>query len=222
MLALNPGTDYSQWWGHHHFRTVLLLEENVNLDKFNEKTANFLDNHNYDYKEELFLTPLSKFHLKKSEDDDTQKMLLIFILVAVFILAIACINFINLSIANAANRVKEISICRIVGSKKSSLILQQIGESVLLSFIAFDLAYLFAERLLPNFNAMIGMKIPASLILNPAFILGMFIINVILGILTGIFPAIKISRIQPIKELSGHKTSLGRIGIGRKGLIVFQ
>lgn len=222
MVAMNPEKDYSQRWGSNNFRTVFLLKQNINIQSLNEKISDFLHNYDYNVRRDLFLTPLSKFHLEKSEDDDLKRILLIFGLVAVFILVIACINFINLSIANAANRVKEVSICRIVGSKKSSLILQQIGESVLLSFIAFDLAYLLAERLLPNFNAMIGMQIPSSIILSPIFILGMLLINILLGIISGIFPALKISRIQPIKELSGHKTSLGRIGIGRKGLIVFQ
>ncbi|MFO7842686.1 MAG: FtsX-like permease family protein [Bacteroidales bacterium] len=223
LLATNPERDYSQRWGSYNFRTVFLLDQNINLKIFNKKIADlFNSKDDYDVKQELFLSPLAKFHLKKNENDDTQKMLLIFILVAVFILVIACINFINLSIANAANRVKEISICRIVGSKRSSLIIQQIGESVLLSFIAFDLAYLLAERLLPNFNAMIGMQIPFNIILNPIFILGMLLIIILLGVISGVFPAVKIGRIQPIRELSGNKTSLGRIGFGRKGLIVFQ
>ena len=222
MVAINPDRDYSQQWGNHSFRTVFLLDGNINLKAFNNKIVDFLYSKDYNVKRDLFITPLSKFHLKKSEDDDLKRILLIFGIVALFILVIACVNFINLSIANAANRVKEISICRIVGSKKSTLILQQIGESILLSFIAFDIAFLFAERLLPYFNAIIGMQIPSNIILNPTFILQMLLINIVLGAISGVFPALKISRIQPIKELSGHKTNLSKIGIGRKGLIVFQ
>jgi putative ABC transport system permease protein len=162
------------------------------------------------------------YHLKPEKDVNSLKTLIIFGLIAIFILIIASINFINLSIANASNRIKETSIRRIVGSTKSSLIIQQLGESVLLSFISFDLAYLLAERLLPSFNAILGTQIPSKEILNLPFILGMLSTALLLGLVSGIFPAIKISRIQILSALSGKRTSFDRVGLGKKVLIVIQ
>jgi putative ABC transport system permease protein len=221
-VAIDAERDYSQDWNVYRFRTIFMLDKNCDIEKLNEKIEGFFNKQIDDEKTEFFLSPLSTFHLKPHIDTNTYKVLAIYGLVAIFILIIASINFINLSIANAANRVKEISIRRIVGSKKSSLIFQQIGESVLLAFISFDLAYLLAERLFPNFNAILGTQIPSTEILSLPFILGMFSIAIMLGVISGIFPAIRISRIHPLSALTGKRTSLDRIGIGKKALIVIQ
>ena len=222
FLAINSNRDYTQCWFNHQFQTIFMLDENSDYKKLSEKIAGFFDNRDDEIRRVLYLNPLSMYHLKPHKDDNSFKILVIFGLIAIFILIIACINFINLSIANAANRIKETSIRRIVGSNKSSLILQQIGESVLLSFISFDLAYLLAERLLPNFNAILQTEISSKIILNYSFIFSMFGIALLLGVVSGIFPAIKISRIQPLKALNGKETRFDRAGIGKKGLIVIQ
>lgn len=224
LTSQYPYRDYSQRWDNNQFQTVFLLNKSSDYVKLNEKLKDFFENRYSDIavKRELALSPLSKYHLKKNEDDNSLRLLIIFSINAVLILVIACINFINLSIANAANRVKETSIRRIVGSKRSTLILQQVGESVLLSFISFDLAYLLTERLLPDFNAIIGTQIPSNIIFNIPFILGMFLSAILLGIISGIFPAIKIGRIQPIQVLSGKSNKIDQTGLSKKGLIVFQ
>jgi len=222
MLAINSNRNYSVLWTNTNYTTLFLLDKNSDVEKLNEKIAGFLENRGFSVRTALFLSPLSMYHLKPQKDAGLIKLLVMFGLVAVFILIIACINFVNLSIANAANRIKEISIRRIVGSKTSSLIIQQLGESVLLSFISFDLAYLLAERLLPSFNAILGTQIPSNVILNFSFIFSMFLISLLLGLASGIFPAIKISRIQILSALSGNRTSFDRIGLGKKVLIVIQ
>jgi putative ABC transport system permease protein len=222
MLAINSNRDYSVLWTYTNYTTLFLLDKNSDVEKINEKIAGFLENRGFSVKTALFLSPLSMYHLKPEKDANSFKLLIIFGLIAIFILIIASINFINLSIANASNRIKETSIRRIVGSKKSSLIIQQLGESVLLSFISFDLAYLLAERLLPSFNAIIGTQIPFKVIFNFSFIFGMCLTALLLGLVSGIFPAIKISRIQILSALSGKRTSFDRVGLGKKVLIVVQ
>ncbi|MCK5170266.1 MAG: ABC transporter permease, partial [Bacteroidales bacterium] len=222
MLAINPNRDYSEQWIYTNYMTLFLLDKNSDVEKLNEKIAGFLENRGFSVRTALFLSPLSMYHLKPQKDANSFKLLIIFGLIAIFILVIACINFINLSIANASNRIKETSIRRIVGSKISSLIIQQLGESVLLSFISFDLAYLLAERLLPSFNAILGTQIPFKVIFNFSFIFGMFLTALLLGLVSGIFPAIKISRIQILSALTGKRTSFDRIGLGKKVLIVIQ
>ncbi len=222
MLAINSNRDYSVLWTYTNYTTLFLLDKNSDVEKLNEKIAGFLENRGFSVRTALFLSPLSMYHLKPEKESNSFKILIIFGLIAIFILIIACINFINLSIVNAANRTKETSIRRIVGSKISSLIIQQLGESVLLSFVSFDLAYLLAERLLPNFNAILGTQIPSKVILNFSFIFSMFLTSLLLGFVSGIFPAIKISRIHPLSVLTGKRTGLNQIGLGKKGLVVIQ
>lgn len=222
MLAINSNRDYSVLWTYTNYMTLFLIDKNSDVENLNEKIAGFLENRGFSVRTALFLSPLSMYHLKPEKDANSFRLLIIFGLIAIFILIIACINFINLSIANASNRIKETSIRRIVGSKISSLIIQQLGESVLLSFISFDLAYLLAERLLPSFNAILGTQIPSKEILNFSFIFGMLLTALLLGLVSGIFPAIKISRIQILSALSGKRTSFDRVGLGKKVLIVVQ
>ncbi|MDA3952664.1 MAG: ABC transporter permease [Bacteroidales bacterium] len=219
LLSNSPHRDYTQRWNEHKFETFIILNENCDYEILNEKIRDIIIPLQGNTKRVLYLTPLSSFHLKSNA---LIKILVIFGLVAVFILIIACLNFINLSIANAANRIKETSIRRIVGGSKSSLILQQVGESVLLSFISFDLAYLLVERLLPGFNAILQTEVPSSVILNFPFIISMFAIATLLGLVSAIFPSIKISRINPQKALAGRGKSIDRAGLGKKALIVFQ
>jgi|GEM_PF-311738 len=219
LLGNSPHRDYSQRWNEHKFETFLILNENCDYEILNRKIRDIIIPLQGNTKRVLYLTPFSDYHLKSN---NLVKILVIFSLVAIFILIIACLNFINLSIANAANRIKETSIRRIVGGSKSSLILQQVGESALLSFISFDLAYLLAERLLPRFNAILQTEIPSSVILNFSFIISMFAIAILLGLVSAIFPSIKISRINPQKALAGRGKSIDKAGLGKKALIVFQ
>jgi len=219
LLSSFPHRDYNQRWDGHEFETFFILNESCNPDVLNEKIRDILNPLQDKTKRVLYLTPLSGFHLKSN---GLVKILLIFGLVAVFILIIASVNFINLSIANAANRIKEISIQRIVGGSRSSLILQQVGESVLLSFISFDLAYLISERLFPHFNSILQTEIPSSVILNFPFIIIMFAIAILLGLVSAVFPSIKISRINPLKALAGRDINIYRAGFGKKSLVVFQ
>ncbi|NOQ25536.1 MAG: FtsX-like permease family protein [Bacteroidales bacterium] len=222
MLAINSNRDYSELWMNTNYMTLFLIDKNSDVEKLNEKIAGFLENRGFSVRTALFLSPLSMYHLKPHKEANSFKLLIIFGLIAIFILIIACINFINLSIVNAVNRTKETSIRRIAGSKISSLIIQQLGESVLLSFVSFDLGYLLAERLLPSFNAILGTQIPSKVILNFSFIFSMFLTSLLLGLVSGIFPAIKISRIHALRALTGKRTGLNQIGLGKKGLIVIQ
>ncbi len=222
FLAINSTQDYTQNWESHFVETFFLLKKNSDYKKLNEKLDGFFDFNNDVVERDLFLAPLADYHLKSNSNNNTIKVLYILGIVAFFILVIACINFINLSIANAANRVKETSIKRIAGGSKMSLILQQIGESVLLSFIAFDLAYLLFERLLNNFNAIVQAQVSRDIIFNFQFILFMLFIAISLGFVSGLFPAIKISKIHPLRMLHGEKTNLEKAGFGKKGLVIFQ
>jgi putative ABC transport system permease protein len=221
-LAINSYRDYTERWNNHVFFTLFLVDKDCNYEKLNEKISGFLDNRENLVERVLYFRPLSKFHLSKHKNDEGYMLLVILAVMAFFILIIACINFINLSIANASNRIKETSIRRIVGSKKSSLILQQIGESVLLSFIALDIALLIAERSLNSFNAILHTQIPSSLILNFPFIAVALFTAIFLGAVSGLFPAIRISKIEPLTALSGKESGIVKAGLAKKGLIVFQ
>ena len=146
----------------------------------------------------------------------------IFIIIAVFILLIACFNFINLTTARSAERAKEVGIRKVVGAAKTQLARQFIGESIILCLIAFILSVLFSALLLSLFNQLAGKTISHNIFLQPLYLFILFLIAIGIGVLAGFYPALVLSSFQPITVLKG-RFSTGTKGILlRKGLVVAQ
>jgi putative ABC transport system permease protein len=144
-----------------------------------------------------------------------------FSFVAIFILIIACINFMNLATARAANRSREVGIRKVVGAQRRSLILQFIGESLLMTLLSLTLALLIVHLLLPSFNEITGKHISIDYT-TPLFPLSLLAILFITGLLAGSYPAFFLSGFQPSSVLKGNLTG-AFTGAGlRKTLVVFQ
>jgi ABC-type antimicrobial peptide transport system permease subunit len=138
------------------------------------------------------------------------------------ILIIACINFINLSTARAANRTKEIGLRKVVGAQRRDLIFQFFGESNILAFISLLLALLLISLLLPTFNQMTGKQVDLEFILVPQILLGILGITLFTGVISGIYPALLLSSFHPVRIFKGLKT-MGKGGqMLRKILVVTQ
>jgi len=137
-------------------------------------------------------------------------------LIAIFILIIACINFMNLSTANAAGRMKEVGIRKAIGASRATLIRQFLGESVLLSFIALGLAIGIVMLLLPSFNAITGKQL--SLHLDYVAVA----ITLVTGLLAGSYPAFYLTGFHPVITLKGKFLQTSANAWARKGLVVFQ
>ena len=143
-----------------------------------------------------------------------------FLLIALFILALACINFMNLTTARASKRLKEVGIKKVVGARRSSLVLQYLGESLLMSALALILAIALVALFLPAFNHITDKTL--SLRLDGNVILAFVGITLITGLVAGSYPALYLSGFKPIATLKGTlKTATEEIWV-RKGLVVFQ
>lgn len=143
--------------------------------------------------------------------------------IAILILVIACVNFVNLSTARSMRRAKEVSIRKVVGASRSQLVRQFLGENILIALIALLLAFIFVDLLLPSFNELLGLPLSIeSLALSVLLPLG-FALLVFVGVVSGLYPAFYLSAFQPIKTLSkgNQRTSLSFFSL-RNGLTIFQ
>jgi putative ABC transport system permease protein len=145
---------------------------------------------------------------------------ILFSIIASFVLAIACINFMNLSTARASRRSKEVGVKKSIGVMRRTLIFQYISESTLLTSISLILAVALLFLLLPQFNLITGKQLIVSF--DNKFILGVLLITLATGIISGSYPALYLSGFRPVEVLKGKlNTSLGEIW-ARKGLVIFQ
>ena len=175
----------------------------------------------------LNITPLSEIHLQSNRQyelgaNSNVQYIYIFSAIAIFILLLACINFVNLSTARSANRAREVGVRKVLGSSRGSLIAQFIGESVLITLFATIIALLIAWALLPLFNHVSGKNITITLGML-GWLLPVLIINaLVIGLLAGVYPAFFLSAFHPIQVLKG-KLSAGFKGGGlRSFLVVMQ
>lgn len=216
-----------EYWGNNSIETYVLLAENATLTSFNEKIKDITITHSNDgTATEVFGYPLSQVHLYgKSENGQlvggrivTVRM---FGFIALFILVIACINFMNLSTARSEKRAKEVGLRKVVGASKISLIAQFIGESTLIAFIAGLLALLVVQIALPSFNTLVDkhLFIPYS---DGMFWLKLFGFILLTGLMAGSYPAFFLSSFSPVKVLKGtFKSSTSAVN-PRKILVVLQ
>ena len=172
-------------------------------------------------------TPLTKIHLYSTLTDEQEpsgnaQYVYIFTVIAVFILLIACINFMNLSTARAAGRAKEVGVRKVLGSNKAQLIKQFLIESITTSSLAVVLAVIIAILLLPYFNDLSGKQITLAWLTNIWFVPILMSITLVIGVISGLYPAFFLSAFQPIKVLKGTLAAGFKGGMLRNGLVVFQ
>ena len=172
-------------------------------------------------------TPIAKIHLYSTitnelEPSGNVQYVYIFIIIAVFILLTACVNFMNLSTARSAGRSKEVGVRKVLGSSRATLIYQFLIESTVTSFIALSIALFIAALLLPYFNILSGKQITLSLFSTVWLVPCLLIITVIIGLMAGLYPAFFMSAFQPIHVLKGKLASGFKGSWLRNSLVVFQ
>ncbi len=146
----------------------------------------------------------------------------IFSAIAIFVLLIACINFMNLSTARSSTRAREIGLRKVSGAGRRSVIIQFFGESILLAFISLIFALIFVSSILKVFNKVSGKDLDFSSLLSPQFIFAMILVTLVAGLISGIYPALYLSAFRPIKVLKGDLSSGMKSGWFRKVLVVVQ
>jgi putative ABC transport system permease protein len=176
---------------------------------------------------EFFLQPLTAIHLHSDlngefEPNGNIRYVYIFIVVAFFVLIIACINFMNLSIAKSTLRAKEVGIRKTAGSTRKNLITQFLAESVILTFISLILAIAIVQLVLPLYGTWLGRPLSLNLFSSPWIIPLFMVFGVVVGIIAGIYPAFILSSFSPVKVLKTRMIEeVNGIGI-RNFLVVFQ
>jgi ABC-type antimicrobial peptide transport system permease subunit len=216
-------------WGNSDPCTYLVLNEGTGIDQFNRKITSLLHSKRDDTDHNLFVRKYSDQHLYNHFENGKQaggriEYVNLFIIVAIFLLVIACVNFMNLATAKASTRLKEIGVKKTFGVARGSLISQFIGESMLMTVMALFVAILIVLLILPQFNFITGKHL--SLIFNKNLFIGLGIIVMVTGLVSGSYPAFYLSAIKPIKVFKrnvarGTKANLGAL-LTRKGLVILQ
>jgi predicted permease len=212
-------------WGNSGPQTFVVLERGTSVDEFNKKIAGFISTKTDDKHRTLFVARYSNGYLYGNYENGVQtggriEYVRLFSIVALFILLIACINFMNLSTARATRRIKEVGIKKAVGAGRTTLALQYLAESMLMSFVAVAIAILAVDVLLPHFNDITGKRL--ELRFDPTLLVSLFVIMSFTGLVAGSYPALYLSGFNPAAVLKGRlTTSFGELW-ARKGLVVFQ
>ncbi len=219
-------------WGSNWLVTYLLLTPGANPEKLEQAFPQFLEKNMGEGKKfyELYLQPLHEVHLGSMpvthDYNNWQKFdgkyIFVFSLLAVFVLVIAAINFMNLSTARSSSRSKEVGVRKSIGAHRTQLARQFLGESVLLAFIALAVAVLIAELALPLLNAISRRALELNLFSEPALLPGMIGFTFLLGLVAGIYPALFLSSFQAVEVLKDKMPASGRKATLRNILVVAQ
>lgn len=217
--------NFNVHWDNHNVHNFVILKPGANVAAFDAKIKDFLKT-KIDFTAVTLATqPHFENYLYGKftngvQDGGRIEYVRLFSLIALFILLIASINFMNLSTARASRRMKEVGVKKAIGAGRRSLILQYLGESLLLSFMALGVALVAVFLLLPFFNTITGKELSlfADMRMTGIFLL----LTIVTGLLAGSYPALYLSGFRPVIILKGQFTSSIRELWVRKGLVVFQ
>jgi putative ABC transport system permease protein len=236
LLSWNKYITTEQWlkdaatqWNNHSWQAFVQVANNIDMDKLSKKIKDVVMVHKdakTEGREEAVLFPVDKWRLYSDFKDGKPaggriQFIWLFSTIGVFVLMLACINFMNLSTARSEKRAKEVGIRKTVGSVRSQLIKQFLSESVLVALISFVFAIVFALTLMPLFNKLAAKSITLPWN-NTYFWLVALAFTFITGLISGSYPALYLSRFEPIKVLKGT-FRVGRLAsLPRKVLVVVQ
>lgn len=220
--------DTDNFSGFYQHFTYVLLNSKSSIESLENKLLGFLHrNWKKDPWYTISLQPLLDIRLHsrlRSEIEPTGNILYVYLFtaIALFVLMIACINFMNLTTACAVKRAKEVGIRKVVGARKNQLVQQYLGESFLLSIFSALAAICVVILVLPLFNRLTSKEITLISLTNTSFVLGIVVIVLAVGFISGIYPAFFLSAFQPINSLKS-RTGYSFSGTAlRKGLVIFQ
>jgi len=220
--------DVQNWvktWGNGGPHNFVMLKQGEDVNAFNKRIVHLITKNTGDTARMPFAMRFSDNYLENTFNHGSRvggrgEYIKLFSLVAIFILVIACINFMNLSTAKASGRMKEVGIKKVIGAERSQLIMQFLSESTLLATFTTLLAVGIAWLLLPQFNQLTGKDIHLGF--DPSLVLTLIGITLFTGIVSGSYPALYVSKFNPLAILKGKINLSFSELIARKGLVVFQ
>jgi putative ABC transport system permease protein len=224
--------EYSGWstrWQDHNYYTYVQLAKNAYYQDVAPKVFAYMEKINPGSATKFLLQPVKDIHLRSDfaidlggKSENKAKYVYMFSLIAVFILLMACINFMNLTTARASRRSLEIGMRKVVGAKRTNLIRQFLSESILISFLSLLIALGLVLLVLPAFNNISGKELSLASLNIALLAAGLIGIALITGILAGSYPAFLLSAIKPIKVLKGSLRLGSKNSAFRKILVCFQ
>jgi len=242
MASTPEGKDDA--WFSSNFNTYVLLRPGTDFNKFQAKIPAFFESHagpqlqsvlhltfaKFEQGGNYFrinFTPITKIHLYSNREAELGmngdiEFIYMFSAIALFILLIACVNFMNLSTARSANRAREVGVRKVLGSPRKYLIAQFLTESIIVTLIGAIIAFFAAWALLPLFNQMSGKELTITVQTMVWIVPLMIALVLIIGALAGSYPALFLSGFQPIEVLKGKLASGFKGGMLRSFLVVFQ
>ena len=222
--------DRNTWlhqWGSNGIMTYVETDPKVNVDAINKKLDGYIQTKASDAVAKISIYPMNRWrmydkYVNGKEVPGRIKYVKLFSLIAWIILIIACINFMNLATARSEQRAREVGVRKVLGAEKRRLVLQFIGESIVMAFISALLAIAFIYCLIGSFNGLVEKDLSVN-ILKPIHLLMLFTITILCGLIAGSYPAFYLSSFNPIGILKGLKikTSVSAVLI-RKGLVIVQ
>ena len=224
---------YSEGWGNFNVRNYMLLKEGFNIKDIKEKASGIYMDNVGDWLKEMGMEfyvnfiPLNEVYLKSDMPNgfgpkSSIEQVYLVSAIAIFVILLACINFVNLTTARSVYRAKEVGIRKIVGSTRSALFWQFMSEAFILTLIAFSSVAILVDFTLPFFNKLMGKTYELQSLFNSNVLLGLFILIVIVSILAGFYPAMVLSGYKPAEVLKGRMQSSAKGVRLRRWLVVFQ
>ena len=223
---------YFQSWAKHEFYTYILLREGASADELQNKLPSFIEKYAAQQIKTILggslssrLQPLRSIHLRSHLQleigpNGDIKYVYIFYVIALFILLIACVNFMNLAAARSANRSKEVGLRKVVGASRGQLVQQFLGESLLFTFFSLLLGLLLVKVALPFFNALTNKEIALNNLATFILLGSILFILFFVGIISGSYPAFFVSRYQPANVFKSSPSIGSGKSVLRKGLVI--
>jgi putative ABC transport system permease protein len=226
LTVMNWLKDNQSKWDAPSVTMMVQLNDPVDLEKVNKKISGIVNRHLKSTNQELLLFPMDKWHLYGEFKNGKIaggfiRYVWMFGIIGVFVLMLACINFMNLSTARSSKRAKEVGIRKAIGSLRGQLIWQFLSESLVMSFLAFILSLVWIILSLPYFNILTGREISLP-IGSLWFLLSTLLFVIAVGLLAGSYPAFYLSGFNTIKVLKGTFRAGRLASLPRKALVVVQ
>jgi ABC-type antimicrobial peptide transport system permease subunit len=221
ILLKKWGVDLNSWESNW-LRTYVQLQKGTLPYAFDQKIKNLVQSHREQDRRTLQLQIITRLHLNPIKGTGTMVYVYIFSALALFILLLACINFMNLTTASSIPRAKEVGMRRVMGAQKSDLRYQFFGESMFLTIMALMVALLLIFLLLPGFNQLSGKSFSLSTMISVPMILGILFTTLISGMISGSYPSLFLSSFNPINVLRGIFPTGKGGSTFKKALVLFQ
>ena len=220
------GAEWMNEYGSNFSDTFVKLSPEANIAEVDNKIREIIPSKNPNTDTYAFLHALKHWHLKSKFEGGEKvggriKYVRLFSIIALIIMLIACINFMNLSTARSEKRANEVGVRKAIGSSRPRLMIQFVIEALMMSLLASILSTFLLLLILPQFNILIEKDLVLGLS-NPLHIAILFIITIISGLFAGIYPAFYLSSFKPVEVLKGIKATSGSASFIRKGLVVGQ